>query len=94
VRSGGEAPRNNYFFISSTNSNRPALALLFARTLRNLLYAGTSSVALRNAYTAVRSALEEVVAAEVAAASSAKEVVEEEEDKEDKQALAAPLARC
>jgi hypothetical protein len=72
------------FFISSTNSNRPALALLFACTLRNLLRAGTSSAALRNACTAVHSALEKVVAAEVAAASSAKEVVEEEEDKEDK----------
>jgi hypothetical protein len=71
------------FFISSTNSNRPALALLFARTLRNLLRVGTSSAALRNARATVRSALEEVVAIEVAAASSAKEVVEKEEDKED-----------
>jgi hypothetical protein len=82
------------FFISSTNSNRPALTLLFACTLRNLLRVGTSSAALRNACAAVHFALEEVVAVEVAAASSAKEVVEEEEDKEDKQALAAPLACC
>jgi hypothetical protein len=72
------------FFISSTNSNRPTLTLLFVCMLRNLLRAGTSSAALRNAYAAVRSALEKVVAIEVAAASSAKEVVEEEEDKEDK----------
>jgi hypothetical protein len=72
------------FFISSTNSNRPALALLFTHTLRNLLRAGTSSAALRNAYAIVHFALEEAVAVEVAAASSAKEVVEEEEDKEDK----------
>jgi hypothetical protein len=70
------------FFISSTNSNRPILTLLFTYTLCNLLRAGTSSAALRNAYTAVRSALEEVVAIEVAAASSAKEVVEKEEDKD------------
>jgi hypothetical protein len=81
-------------FISSTNSNRPALTLLFTYTLRNLLHAGTSSAALRNAYAAVQFALEEVVAVEVAAASSAKEVVEEEEDKEDEQALAALLACC
>jgi hypothetical protein len=59
------------FFISSTNSNRPALALLFAYTLRN-------------ACAVVHSTLEEAVAIEVAATSSAKEVVEEEEDKEDK----------
>jgi hypothetical protein len=72
------------FFISSTNSNRPTLALLFTYTLRNLLRIETSSVALRNACAAVRSALEEVVVIEVAAASSAKEVVEEKEDKEDK----------
>jgi hypothetical protein len=81
------------FFISSTNSNRPTLALLFIYTLCNLLRAETSSAALRNAYAAVHSALEEVIVIEVAAASSAKEVVEEEEDK-DKQALAAPLACC
>jgi hypothetical protein len=83
---------NIIIFISSTNSNRLALALLFAYILRNLLRAETSSAALRNACAVVRSALEEVVAIEVAATSSAKEVVEEEEDKEDKQALAALLA--
>jgi hypothetical protein len=81
------------FFISSTNSNRPTLALLFMYILCNLLRAETSSAALRNACAAVRSTLEEVVAIEVATASSAKEVVEEEEDK-DKQALAALLAYC
>jgi hypothetical protein len=72
------------FFISSTNSNRPALALLFIYILRNLLRVETSSVALRNTYTVVHSALEEVVVIEVAAASSAKEVVEveKEEDKD------------
>jgi hypothetical protein len=72
------------FFISSTNSNRPTLTLLFMYILRNLLRAGTSSVALHNACTAVRSALKKVVVIEVAAASSAKKVVEEEENKEDK----------
>jgi hypothetical protein len=72
------------FFISNTNSNRPALTLLFTYILRNLLRAGTSSAALYNACTIVRSTLEEVVVIEVAATSSAKEVVEEEEDKEDK----------
>jgi O-antigen ligase len=80
------------FFISSTNSNRPTLTLLFICTLRNLLRVETSSAALRNTYAIVRSTLEGVVVAEVAAASSAKEVVEEEEDKEDEQALAASLA--
>jgi hypothetical protein len=82
------------FFISSTNSNRPALTLLFAYTLRNLLRIGASSAALRNARAVVHSALEKVVAIEVTAASSAKEVVEEKENKEDEQALAAPLACC
>jgi outer membrane receptor protein involved in Fe transport len=73
------------FFISSTNSNRPALALLFTRTLRNLLRVRTSSAALRNACAVVRSALEEVVATEVAATSSAKKVVEvEEKENKDK----------
>jgi hypothetical protein len=72
------------FFISSTNFNRPTLALLFAYTLRNLLRVGTSSVALHNAYAAVHSTLEEVVVIEVAAASSAKKVVEKKENKEDK----------
>jgi hypothetical protein len=72
------------FFISSTNSNRLTLALLFIYTLRNLLRVETSSAALRNACAAVYFALEEVVAIEVATASSAKEVVEKEEDKEDK----------
>jgi hypothetical protein len=81
------------FFISSTNSNRPALALLFTRMLRNLLRIRTSSAALYNAYAVVYSVLEEVVVIEVATTSSTKEVVEEEEDK-DKQALAALLAYC
>jgi hypothetical protein len=72
------------FFISSTNSNKPTLALLFAYTLYNLLRVETSSAALYNAYTAVRSALEEVVVIEVTAASSTKKVVEKEENKEDK----------
>jgi hypothetical protein len=83
------------FFISSTNFNKPTLALLFIYTLRNLLRIGTSSAALRNACTTVRSALEEVVVIEVAAASSAKEVVEvEKEEDKDKQVLAALLACC
>jgi hypothetical protein len=81
------------FFMSSTDSDRPALALPFARTLRNLLRAGAGGAALRNARAAVRSALEEAVAAEVAAAGGAEVVVEEEEDEEDEQASAAPLAR-
>jgi hypothetical protein len=72
------------FFISSTNSNRPTLTLLFAYTLHNLLRVGTSSAALRNTCAVVHSALEEVVVIEVAATSSAKEVVEKEEDKKDK----------
>jgi hypothetical protein len=70
------------FFISSTNSNRPTLALLFIYTLRNLLRIGTSSAALYNACAVVHSALEEVVVIEVTTASSAKEVVEEEENKD------------
>jgi hypothetical protein len=71
------------FFISSTNSNRPTLTLLFIYTLRNLLRIGTSSAALCNAYAAVRFALKKVVVIEVAAASSTKKVVEveKEEDK-------------
>jgi hypothetical protein len=73
------------YFISSTNSNKPALALLFIYTLRNLLRVETSSVALRNAYTIVHSALEKVVVIEVTTTSSAKKVVEveEEEDKDE-----------
>jgi hypothetical protein len=79
------------FFISSTNSNRPTLALLFMCTLYNLLRVETSSAALRNAYAIVHFALEEVVAIEVATTSSAKKVVEKKENK-DEQALAALLA--
>jgi hypothetical protein len=74
---------NIIIFISSTYSNRLALALLFTYILRNLLRAETRSAALYNAYTAVRFALEKVVVIEVATASSAKKVVEVEE-KEDK----------